>query len=284
MRFLEKHWRTVLDGKSSPVARAVVPIDINDPARWYFEEAEVYETSVRDQFPTVVAPYPVTFLEYRIPPKWKVKVGEEWKLMKAPHGPSDFFGMLIIQEELKDNYTGADPAEGKVLNELMRNVPGATAPKWKQFTFLFAGNQQDRQVCCWAENYVQRNGQMLGGPVRDVASTLKNAARMVTDADAYGNILRSYGYPAYFALSLMASPDSKVYNENLSNEDYAKREKAHGIAFNYSVAQHPRTGTIADTLESVRKAWTFQDKDAYVTYLPGHKSAMEELKTYKFKI
>jgi hypothetical protein len=284
MRFLEKHWRTTLDGKDSPVARAVVPIDIGDPARWYFEEAEVYETNVRDQFPTVVAPYPVTFLEYRIPPKWMVKVGEEWKLMKAPHGPSDFFAMLIIQEELKAGYTGENPDEGRVLSELMRNVPGAKPPKWKQFTFFFAGNQQDRQVCCWAENYVQRDGRMLGGPVRDVASTLKDAARMVTDADAYGNILRSYGYPAYFALSVMASPKTTVYSDNPSGAEVAKKERANGMAFNYLTVKCDRTGTIQEALDAARSAWTHQDKDSYVTFHAGHKHAMEQLKTYKFKV
>jgi hypothetical protein len=284
MRFLEKHWRTLLNGKDSPVARAVVPIDINGPARWYFEEAEVYETSVREQFPTVVAPYPVTFLEYRIPPKWKIKVGDDWKLMKAPHGPSDFFAMLIIQEELKDGFTGDNPDEGRLLNELMRNVPGATPPKWKQFTFFIAGNQQDRQVCCWAENYVQRNGQMLGGPVRDVSSALKERSKLVSDADAYGNILRTYGYPCYFALSLLPSPYAKVYGENLSDQEFRKRERVNGIAFNYCVVEHDRTGTIPGALDAARRVWTHQDKGAYVTFLAGHKGAMEDLKTFKFKI
>lgn len=284
MRFLEKHWRTILDGKDSPITQAVVPVDVSEAAQWYFEEAEVYEQTVRGQFPSVVAPHPVIFLEYRIPPKWKAKVGEEWKLMRAPHGPSDFFGMLIVQEELGKNFTGATPAEGKIIGDLRSRIEGSAPPYWKQTTFFFAGNQQDRDVCCWVENYVQRDGVMLGGPLHNVSTKIKNRAKMMTDVDAYGDILRTYGYPIYFALSMMKSPLSTVYTDSLSNAEAAKRERVNGMAFTYAVQRVKRQGTITEALEEARKIWTFTDKDAYVTFLPGHKGAMERIKTHKFKI
>lgn len=284
MRFLEKHWRTILDGKDSPVTKAVVPIDVSEAAQWYFEEADVYEQTVRGQFPSVVSPYPVAFLEYRIPPKWKAKVGDEWKLMKAPHGPSDYFGMLIVQEELGNNFTGHTPEEGSILSNLRSQIAGATAPYWKQTTFFFAGNQQDRDVCCWVENYVQRDGIMLGGPLRNVSAKIKNRAKMMTDVDAYGDILRTYGYPVYFALSMVKSPLSSLFNDNISNAEAAKRERTHGLAFNYATQKIKRQGTIPEALEEARKIWTFTDKDAYVTFLPGHKAQMEAIKNHKFKI
>lgn len=281
MRFLEKHWRTILDGKESPVAKAVVPIDVSEAAKWYFEEAEVYEQTVRGQFPSVVAPYPVIFMEYRVPPKWKTKIGEEWKTMRAPHGPSDFFGMLIVQELA--SATGATPEEGKIIGELMSKIEGAMPPHWKQATFFFAGNQQDRDVCCWVENYVQRDGVMLGGPLRNVSAKIRNRATM-SDVDAYGDILRTYAYPCYFALSLMATPLSHMHVDDLTNAEVAKRERANGLAFTYSTQRVSRNCTIDAALAEAKRIWTLTDKDAYVRFLPGHKTAMEELKTYKFKI
>jgi hypothetical protein len=284
MRFLEKHWRTILDGKDSPITKAVVPLDVSEAAQWYFEEAEVYEQTVRSQFPTVVCPFPVTFVEYRIPAKWKTKIGEDWKLTKAPHGPSDYFGMLIVQEELGPRYTGVDPAEGKVLGELMSRVNGAKSPHWKQTTFFIAGNQQDRDVLCWATNYVQRDGLMLGGPLGNVSSKIMERAKTMNDVDAYGDILRTYGYPAYFALSLLPSTLSTVYNDNLTEEDFAKLARRNGIAFNYSTQRVKREGTIDAALEAGRTAWSLADKEAYVKFLPGHTTWMEQIKAHKFKI
>jgi hypothetical protein len=284
MRFLEKQWRTILDGKDSPITKAVVPIDVSAAAQWYFEEAEVYEQTVRDQFPCVVTPWPVTFLEYRIPPKWKAKVGDEWKTITAPHGPSDFFGMLIVQEELGPNYTGVDPAEGKIICDLRSKIDGSKPPHWKQTTFFFAGNQQDRDVCCWVENYVQRDGVMLGGPLRNVSTAMRNRSNGLSDVDIYGDILRTYGYPVYFALSLMPSPLSKMFVDDHSNSYVRKQEKRHGLAFTYSTQRIERTGTIDEALDQARRVWTMTDKGAYVNFLPGHKTWMEQIKTHKFKI
>lgn len=284
MRFLEKHWRTILDGKESPITKAVVPIDVSEAAQWYFEEAEVYEQTLRGQFPTVICPFPVTFLEYRIPPKWKAKVGEGYKIMRAPHGPSDYFGMLIIQEDLGKNYTGSDPAEGKIISDLLLNVEGAKSPRYRQTTFFIAGNQQDRDVLCWVTNYVQRDGPMLGGPLGNVSSKIIKQAAMTTEVDAYGDIMRTYGYPCYFALSLMATPLSHMHVDSLTNAEVAKREKAHGLAFTYSTQRVSRNCTIDAALSEARRIWALTDKDAYTHFLPGHKTAMEEIKTHKFKI
>lgn len=284
MRFLEKHWKTILDGKESPITKAVIPIDVSEAAQWYFEEAEVYEQTVRGQFPTVVCPFPVAFIEYRIPPKWKAKIGDGYKLMKAPHGPSDYFGMLIVQEELGPKFTGADPAEGKVLSDLMTRIDGAKAPYWKQTTFFIAGNQQDRDVLCWATNYVQRDGVMLGGPLGNVSSKIVNQAKMMTEVDAYGDILRTYGYPVYFALSLWPSPLSSVFNDDKSEDEFAKLARRNGIAFNYATQKVKRTGTIDEALAEARRVWTLTDKGAYVNFMPGHKTWMEQIKTHKFKI
>jgi hypothetical protein len=285
MRFLEKHWRTILDGKESPITKAVIPIDVSEAAKWYFEEAEVYEQTVRSQFPTVVCPWPVMFVEYRIPPKWKAKVGDGWKMMNAPHGPSDFFGMLIIQEELGANYTGADPAEGKVLGDLASKIEDAKPAYYKQTTFFFAGNQQDRDVLCWCENYVQRDGRMLGGPLRNVSSKIIDRAKMMTDVDAYGDILRTYGYPIYFALSLWPSSQlSTVYADTLTDSEFAKKARRDGIAFNYSTQRVTRTGKIDEALAQAAQVWTHQDKGTYVTFMPGHKTWMEQIKTHQFKI
>lgn len=286
MRFLEKHCIPILDGKGSPIARAVVPIDISEPARWYFEEAEIYETSLRDQFHTVVAPNPVTFIEYRIPPQWKVKDGEGWKLAKAPHGPSDFFGMLIVQETLSEHFTGRDPSEGAVINDIMRNVPGATWPAWKQFTFCFAGNQQDYQLCFWAEHYAQRDGRMLGGPVHDVNQALINRARKMTDADVYGDMMRTYGFPIYFALSLLPSPDVAVYDDKLKPKAREKAVKSHGMALDFKVVRsrsiREKLKTVQAALDAAAGVWTHTDKQAYVHEL-GLKFR-EELKNYRFRI
>jgi hypothetical protein len=284
MRFLEKHWKTILDGKDSPITKAVVPIDISQAATWYFEEAEVYEQTLRGQFANVICPFPVVFLEYRIPPQWKAKVGDGYKLMRAPHGPSDFFGMLIVQEDLGKNYTGTDPAEGKTLSDLITRVEGGKPPRWRQTTFFIAGNQQDRDVLCWVTNYVQHNGLMLGGPIGNVSSKIVQQAKMMSEVDAYGDILRTYGYPVYFALSLMPSALSTFYTDDLPEDKFAKLARRNGLAFNYTTQRVKRQGTVPEALEEARESWAHTDKDAYVNFLPGHKTWMEQIKTHKFKI
>jgi hypothetical protein len=299
MKFLEQHNATILEGNNSPLARAVVPIEISPVADWYFQEAEVYETSLRDQFPSVVAPFPVTYLEYKIPRTWKIRNPRtgSWEIVSTPHGSNEYFACLIVQEALPDNFVGHDPFEGQVLNQILGSLTGPAIPKFKQFTFFFAGNDQRCTPACWAENYVDENGRMMGGPVHVVHHTL-TARSSDAEGEAYWGILRAYGYPVYFALSLLVCKNVALKERSISAKDRKDAASVKSIPFSY------RDMTVAPLLKMItegelgngnfvvtalrtaashlsicmsERSW-WSD---YVKIAPGTEKAVRELATYR---
>lgn len=306
MKFLERHARTILGGNETPVARSVVPIDITSIAEWYFRDAEIYESGLRTQFPTVVAPFPVTYLEYKVPPVWKVRTENgKWVQYRTSHGPSDYFGMLIVQEQMPPGFTGNDPAEGVVLQKILSAIDEKATPLFLQYTFLFAGNSNDCLPMCWVRNYVDSTGRMLGGPARDIHPSLLNSPGK-TEGDAYGDVIRGYGYPVYFALSLAARGLTYKGPRNLvefpvSDKDRKRAAKNKQTPFVYrgiSVdallesirsGEHGQENSVVTALRLAGDDWAKYTTEKlwcedYVRTVPGTEKALAELKTFKFRI
>jgi hypothetical protein len=234
MKFLERHNTTILEGNNSPLARSVVPIEISPVADWFFQEAEVDGISLRQEFPSVVAPFPVTYLEYKIPRTWKIKNPRTgvWEIVSTLHGPNEYFACLIVQETLPDNFVGYDPQEGQVLNEVLGGLKEPAKPKFKQFTFFFVGNHETITPACWVANYVDENGRMMGGPVHSVHHSLMRRTTQ-SEGEAYGDLIRAYGYPVYFALSLLTCKNVSLKERGISSRDRKQAAKVKSIPFNY---------------------------------------------------
>jgi hypothetical protein len=221
MKFLQKHMAQIIGDRDSVLAKNVVPVSVTAIADWYFEESEIYEFDMRTQFPSVVAPFPVMFLEYRIPLKWKIydEKKKEFVIIDAPHQEHDWFGMLIVQDKLPDNYTGDSPYEGDVLRDVYSAIheSGGIFPKFKQHTFLYVGDQESVKLACWFQNYVDQAGKMMGGPAFDLNPAMRHAD--TKDSDVYSTITRCYGYPVYFALSLMTCKNVQMRELGISGKD-----------------------------------------------------------------
>jgi hypothetical protein len=308
MKFLEKHNATILEGNNTPLTRSVVPVDISQIADWYFQEAEVYETNLRDQFPSVVAPFPVTYFEYKIPATWKVRnpKTEVFDLVKTPHDATDKFACLIIQEKLPDNFTGHDPYEGQVLNQILAGLKEPAKPRFKQFTFFFAGNHEDCVPACWVTNYVDENGRMMGGPVSDIHHTLRSRSSQ-PEGEAYGDLIRCYGYPIYFALSLLACKNVSLRARGISDKDRKQAARVKSIPFDYrdvviaplrksiTAGEHGPGNGIVTAMRIAGGHWKDYTQgnglfgkvhgrfwwDDYVKVMRGTEKAVEELATYR---
>lgn len=292
MRFLEKYSDLILNGGKTPLAEAVKAIDIQSTADWYFKESEIYESGLREQFPVVASRFPVTYLEYSIPGHWKVKNpdGEGWITQRAPHLPHDFIGCLIMQEKMPDGFCGANPEEGQMLSRLMSSVPDPKPAGFRQSTFFYIGTSAGCKRACWVENWLDVDGGMLGGPVHDVhASFRENGSE---DGGAlYASFIRTYGYPVYFALALIAAGRGVMFRHDPAKspppylyrlmDPSAVRERATG---------ENGANSIAEVLELCRKQWGLvlaaehNWPQKFVQMPPRIVSAVARLKKFQFKL
>jgi hypothetical protein len=311
MKFLERHARTILGGNNSPLARSVVPVDISPIAEWYFKDAEIFDTSLRKDFPTVVAPHPVTYFEYKIPATWKIRTDDgKWIEHRTPHGPSDYFGILFVQDVLPDNYTGRDPEEGAIINSVLAGIPEKATPKFLQRTFFFAGNGNDITPACWVNNYVDENGRMLGGPVGGVHHTLQSRSANQPEGEAFGDIVRCYGYPIYFALSLLGCKNVKLQPRIVTDRDRQIAAKNKSVAFVYrditveslrksiSSGEHGTGNSVVTAMRIADGHWKDYTQgnglfgklhgrfwwDDYVRVVKGTEKAIDDLRTFNYRI
>jgi hypothetical protein len=300
MKFLERHARTILGGSDTPIAKAAIPFDITPVAEWYFKDAEVYETPLREQFPCVVAPFPVTYFEYKIPGSWKIRTDDgKWIQHSTPHGPSDYFGMLIVQEQLPPGFTGNDPVEGQILQKVMSALPDKATPMFLQYTFLFAGNGNDCMPMFWVRHYVDSSGRMMGGPVYNVHPTLLSNSPEKTEGEAYGDILRAYGYPVYFALSLLTH--AMIEELPVSDRERKQAAKNKETPFVYRSiiiepllrairsGEHGQDNSVLTAMRLAGADWAKHIGEQlwwedYVRIVKGTEKAVADLKTFKFRI
>lgn len=285
MRFLEKHSNSILGDKSTPLSRGVVPVDINEVSKWHFSQPQI-EQSIREQFPCVVAPGVVTFCEYKLPLSWMVvnTKTSTWEKSPSGHGPSDYFGMLIIQEVLEPG-SGAD---AEAVKALLANVQGDVQVRYKHYTFCFAGNADDRDVMFWAENYVDATGRMLGGPIHSMNAGM--LAKHKGDAKAAAaEAVAVYCAPVYFALSLIGSGLAQVRQPGANKSHRRKAEMRDLALLDYRVVHVDKlrikvAENIDLALKHATKAWDNLDRDGYGKPKDSEMALATELKTYQFRI
>jgi hypothetical protein len=269
MKFLEKHSEAILDGKDSPLARGVEAVDISEVAAYYFKQKPL--EPLITQFPSCISPRPVIFMEYKLPQQWMSAAGVP---VASGHGAEDYFGLLIIQEELPSNFTGTNPTEGNLISNLRSRHPMET-PRYKQFTFYFAGNMKKHSVFCWMENYVAESGKMMGGPVHDV-NELLISRQCPTQEEAVSNVVSTYGFPCYLALSAMTNKLTMRRQFQGKRHNF-KRVHIHKLL-------HAANGDVNQVLNLIDEDWKTKVWGEFVEEYPGDAQIMEELKTWKFKI
>lgn len=280
MRFLEKHSTSILGGTESPLTRGVLPVDISTVAEWHFARPQI-EQSIREQFPCVIAPHPVTFFEYKLPLSWTVEnpKTKAWERRSSGHGPSDYFGMLIVQEVLEPGY------ENPGLSDVLAGIQEDVEIRFKHYTFCFAGNANDRDVMFWAENYVDAGGRMIGGPIHSMDVRLL-AQHNGNQAAAAAEAVSVYCTPVYLALTLIGSGAAPLREQAANKGDRRKAEKLGVPVLMYRRVDVSKLQSRSnrEALEAARAAWDKTDKTAYGKPKESEKWLTDELKTYQFKI
>lgn len=233
MRFLEHHLQTIAGSKDAPLARAIVPIDVNSVADWYFQESDVERYALRDQFPSGCTPFPVTFFEYRVPTKWKVRDEKgEWVMAEVNNGGCHI-GILMMQERLPDNYTGGDMDEGLTISNVrsaLKEDPGY--PRFRQYMTIYAGTKEKITRACSATIYLDENGGLMGGPYHDVDPLIIERQHK-SEAEAYSEFVRVYAFPMLFATSLLTCKNVSLVERPASADDIKKAIKRKTRAYSY---------------------------------------------------
>lgn len=236
MRFLEHHIQTILGGKDTPLAKACVPVDVNNIAEWYFTESDVDDYSIRDQFPSCVAPFPVCFFEYRIPETWRVRdpLTKEWVKVEQDMCGGNI-GVLVLQEKLPDGYHGADMDEGNTLSKVrsaMKEDPGD--PRFRQYVMVYAGAKDKIVLAASATFYLDQDGKMIGGPMHDLDPILIYKHHK-SEAEAFAEFMRAYAFPMYFATSVLTCKNVTLEERKATPEQIKKAMKRKTRAFDYRV-------------------------------------------------
>lgn len=236
MRLLERHQKLILGGSHTPLFKHVVPVDVSPVASWYFEESEVDIFTPRKEFPSVVSPYDATWFEYRMPTRWKVKGDDgKWffKDMSHEHGDDAALGMLVLQDKLPDNYTGANPAEGGKISHLMAGIQrlegvAPSQPRFRQFISIYVGNSERLIMAMTATHYVDAEGRHLGYDIHDMHDVI--GGRTEEDVSTF---MRCYGYPVYFSTSLMTCKNVRLDERKPSERERKKCSKIGSTAMTY---------------------------------------------------
>lgn len=270
MRLLEKHATSIVGEKQSLLARAVVPFDINAVTAWSFSQPQL-DMPLRRQFPCVIAPHPVTFYEYKLPACWQTEDQNTgtFSRTKAKHGASDYFGMLIVQEAF-------DPSE---------QVKGLdlSAAAFKQHTFMVNGDASSCGRLLHADNYVDRDGRLIGGVIRDAHLSISANASVEAAAAV---VVKAYCTPVYFALSLIAAQKAKIRQNSAPVRNLQKQGRGTCVYRQVTVKKFRRSvgDSIPDALLHVTSGWESKTATAYGTPSANDTWIAEALKTYKLVV
>lgn len=67
MKTLERHYAEITKAMG-PLSTQIQAVDISSAAHWFFAESSKEDWDHREDFPTVVSPFPVAWMEYEYPP------------------------------------------------------------------------------------------------------------------------------------------------------------------------------------------------------------------------
>src|SRR5512137_822537 len=76
----------------------VVPLDISETDKWFFEEDDTDYSDYREDFPCVVSPWPAAWFEFPAP-EWSNNNGQ---MVKLPTIPGLRYGFFVQAHELKE--------------------------------------------------------------------------------------------------------------------------------------------------------------------------------------
>lgn len=96
LALLARNWDYLRQNYRMPVD--VVPVDITETAKWFFEEDDTDYRHYREDFPCVLSPSPVAWFEFPAP-QWSNNNGQ---LIRMPTLPGLRYGFFVQVEEVRE--------------------------------------------------------------------------------------------------------------------------------------------------------------------------------------
>lgn len=216
-KMLERHYDTLT--KHFPAGTDIPAIEITGAARWFLEESEKTYWSYSEDFPSVMLPYPYTWMEY-LPPKTinqggqrehiprelqamgcmavavEVNEGEEQDVIRA-----DMLGKLIFESAAEQGIqTVRPPADADTQRRIQTALEAGHSAKWIVIFKMYAETMNRAFDLYGMATYLDSEGRMIP----DLHIFFGQGPYFAgPGANASGPVVGPHVFPFLFALSLM---------------------------------------------------------------------------------
>lgn len=192
-KMLEKFHKELKAMIDPSIWAEIVPVDITPTARWFLEENEQEYYKYRDDFPCVLPPAPVTWIEFEMPTR-----------VRSTEKSIDFYGArhlsaLIMMVEIPENHR-LDFLKNNGLHTMF--VDFLRRGGYRNGTLVVADNQQQGIDNAVEQGLIPRWAmiwQLLAEPLNE--RKVEPVASYAWYADEQGQLLSDAGY-AYMPLSV----------------------------------------------------------------------------------
>jgi len=211
----------------------IVPVDITETAKWFFEEDDTDYRDFREDFPCVVSPWPIAWFEFPAP-QWSNANGQ---LIRVPTLPGLRYGFLVRAVELpeedrvealrQDVLLAREESRGGVevapdlrarRQEMIEFYLGeGILPRWLQSTAFYVGDEKRLELVATPQFYLDGDGRIL--------SRLAVLTGDTPDSELDVGMVQ----PVLFALSLLHCKNVTVEDEPPTPAKVAKKRLERGI-------------------------------------------------------
>lgn len=240
MRLLEKHHHQLSKIISKTVMGDIVPMEISPAARWLLGESPQEFFDYRRDFPCVLAPAPVTWIEFEMP---QIIRSTERAIQRPARSVAALIMTLEIPEDNRDNFLRSDGiielfAHFRHQSRIRDGIEVSADKRQQSIQEVFDAGLTAKWVCVWqllAEPlnhavlvpfvsyafYLDQNGQIL--------SDLGVAYTMTRDAELIEKKVLNHVFadtlPFLFALSLTHCRNVEVIEQELPPPIIKKRKE-----------------------------------------------------------
>lgn len=243
MHLLEKYHHQLSKIISKAVLDDIVPMECTPVAKWFLGEAPQEYWEYRRDFPCVLPPAPVTWIEFEMPP---IIRSDKRAIPRPARSVAALIMTLEIPEDNRDNFLRSDGiielfAHFRRQSRIRDGIEISTDKRQESIQKAFDQELSARWVCVWqlmAEPlnhsvlvpfvsyafYLDQNGQILDG--LSVAYTMIMDVKRVPE-EALNHVF-SDTLPFLFALSLTHCRNVEVIEQELP-PPIVKKRKEKGI-------------------------------------------------------
>lgn len=211
----------------------VVPVDLTETAKWFFEEDGTDYRDYREDFPCVVSPWPAAWFEFPAP-QWSNDNGKMVRLLTIPDLR---YGFLIHAYELKeeervealrqDMLLAAQERQGRLITPpdvrarreemIAYYLANGITPRWIQRIVFCIGDDRVFEEVLAPEFYLDGEGRVMNG-----------LTVLTGDSPDSGNDVGMI-QPVLFALSLLHCKNVTTEDQPPTPAKVAKKRRERGI-------------------------------------------------------